>query len=280
MTNIQVEILNVFREFKRICDENGLRYFAIGGTCIGAIRHKGFIPWDDDLDVAMPWEDYVRFRTLAAEKLEAPFELFDSNNHKRSLVRFLKLHNRNTTFIEKYQESNSDRYTGIFIDIMPITGFPENDCEKDKFFKKCIWYSKLNAACRFEIKYKSTVKSKLFSIVMMPLTIGKPYNYYSLKYDEYIAQNGFGQTSRVLFPWRIPVRAPYKNVFPYEIFSDSIEVPFEDTTIRVPKEYDRYLKMDFGDYMELPPEEKRHGGHPAAVIDFHKSYKEYQEARK
>lgn len=280
MTDIQVEILNIFREFKRICDENGLRYFAIGGTCIGAIRHKGFIPWDDDLDVAMPWEDYMKFRTLAAKKVREPFELFDSNEHKHSLVRFLKLHNKNTTFIEEYQENNGDRYTGIFMDIMPITGFPDDDSIKDKFFKKCIWYSKLNAACRFEVTHKPTLKSKLFSIATIPLTIGKPFNYYSLKYEEYIAQNRFGETSRVLFPWRIPVRAPYKNVFPYEIFKESVEVPFEDTTIRVPKEYDRYLKMDFGDYMKLPPEEKRHGGHPAAVIDFNKSYKEYKEIKK
>ena len=280
MTEIQDEILNVFGEFKRISDNNHLRYFAIGGTCIGAIRHQGFIPWDDDLDIAMPMEDYNKFRAIVHENGNSPFELYDSEEHKHSLVRFLKFHNGQTTFIEERQKNNSDRYTGIFMDIMPIVGFPDENRDQKKIFRKCLWYCRLNAACRFEIKYKHTLRSKLFSIVTKPLTMGKPFNFYSQKYEKYIAQNRFGETRQVLFPWRIPVRAPYKNVFPYEIFKESIEVPFENTTIRVPKEYDRYLEMDFGNYMELPAKEKRRGGHPAAIIDFHRSYKEYQEDEK
>lgn len=279
MNDVQVEILNIFREYKRICDDNKLRYFAIGGTCIGAIRHHGFIPWDDDLDVAMPWDDYIKFRTIANEIVQEPYEVYNPKYHRHSELRFLKLHNGKTAFIEECQKKNYDRYTGIFMDIMPIVGFPDDESIKEKFFRKCIWYSRLNIACRFEIKYKHTLKSKLFSVVTKPLTIGKPFDFYFLKYEELIAQNIFGETSRVLFPWRIPVRVPYRNLFPYEIFKESIEVPFEDTMIRVPKEYDMYLKMDFGDYMKLPPEGKRCGGHPAVIVDFEKSYREYREEK-
>ena len=275
MTDIQVEILKIFREFKRICDKFNLRYFAIGGTCIGAIRHNGFIPWDDDLDVAMPWDDYTKFRNIAPTELNAPFELYDYKDYKQCELRFLKLHNEKTAFIEEAHKRNYDRFTGVFMDIMPIVGFPDNEALQSRLVRKCAWYHKLDVACRFDIKNKPTFKSKVFSIIVRPLTAGKPYDYFSLIYENLVEKNKFGETKNVLIVWNFPNKN-YRGIYPYELFSESIEVPFESTTIRVPKGYDTYLKMEFGNYMELPPENERYGSHVASVIDFNKSYKEYQ----
>ena len=280
MTELQNSILDVFMEFKRVCDENNLRYYAIGGTCLGAIRHKGFIPWDDDIDVAMPWEDYQRLRREWKHYVRAPYQLLDFEQCQHSDMLFLKLFNGSTTYIEEHVVGMPDRYTGIFMDIMPIVGVPDAEEEKERLLKTCIRYLRLNRSRRFEFQFRPTLKAKLFSIVTKPLMLGKPFHYYSQKYEEMISQYPFGATKRVLFPWRIPVRPPYKNVFPYAIFEECATVPFEDTEICVPKDYEQYLTMDFGDYRKLPPEDKRHGGHNAAVIDFHKSYKEYQEAGK
>lgn len=275
MTEIQSIILDVYKEFKRICDEKGLRYFAIGGTCIGAIRHKGFIPWDDDMDVAMPLEDYIRFQEIVQTDLKPPYELFDIKEHPNSFLKFLKLYNGKTTFVECTNQYNKDSYMGVFMDIMPLVGFPEDKKEGRCHLKKANIFARLSAASRLRLKDKPTLKSKIFSLVSKPITIGKPFNYYLLKYQNLISRYKFGETKDVFFAWRVPLEAPYKNMFPYEIFAESISVPFEDTEMRVPKDYDRYLKMDFGDYMKLPPEDKRRGGHPAAILDLHKSYKEY-----
>ena len=238
MTELQKRILEVFKKFQEICGQNNLQYYAIGGTCLGAIRHGGFIPWDDDLDVAMPLDDYNKFRGICKNNPSLQYGLFDWEDKRHSEITFLKFYDKRTTFIESAIAEMPDRYIGVFMDIMPIVGLPDDNNVKEKFLRKCLWYGRFDRACRFEVKYKESLKSKIFSIVSRPLMIGKSFNYYSLRYEEYIAQNKFGATNRVLFPWRIPLEAPYKNIFPYEIFKENIEVPFENTTIYVPKGYD------------------------------------------
>ena len=279
MTDLQKKILEVYEQFRRICEEHNLRYYAIGGTCIGAIRHHGFIPWDDDMDVAMPMSDYMKFREIVKANPPEHYGMFDWQECKHSKIKHIKLFDERTTYIELGMEDMPDRYTGIFIDIMPIAGITENAQKQKKYMDKCKRLLRLNAARRFEIKRNVTLKSKVFSIATRILMIWKPFNYYSLKYEDHIAKYEFGATEQVFFSWRVPLRVPYKNIFSYKLFKEYIEVPFENTRIRVPKGYDEYLKEDFGNYMQLPSENKRHGGHPAFICDFDKSYREYQEGK-
>ena len=125
MNELQSKILEIFKEFDRICRDNDLKYFAIGGTCIGAVRHKGFIPWDDDLDVAMPIEDYARFREVAPSSLAPQYQIYDYEEHEKCGYQFLKLFDRNTTFIEE-RNNNLDSCMGVFIDIMPVAYWGDN----------------------------------------------------------------------------------------------------------------------------------------------------------
>lgn len=281
MTEEQEKLLALYKKFRSICIQNKFRYFAIGGTCLGSIRHKGFIPWDDDMDIAMPLADYNKFRKLCKKNPIPNVDLFDYEERKHSRISFLRFCDEGTTYVEKGESDFTEAYKGVFIDIMPLVGLPEDKHgAKKKYLKKCYWYMRLNYARRFEIKYKKSYKSKFFSIIVTPLILGKAFNYYSLKYEEHISQYQFGEMKEVFFPWRIPLIAPYRNVFPYELFEKSMLFPFEDTDIPVPKEYDTYLKMDFGNYMQLPPVEKRVGGHKGAIVDLHKSYKEYINERK
>lgn len=276
MTELQSSILDIFKEFQRVCTENNLRYYAIGGTCLGAIRHNGFIPWDDDLDVAMPLEDYQIFRNLWPQLLKEPYQVLDHEKVQHCSFSYLKLFNGDTTFIEQAVEAMPDRYTGIFMDIMPIAGWPNEKKTQKLLQSKIVWYGRLNLYTRFNAEQLTTLKSKAVQALSRPIWSGKLFNHYSLKIENETAQNAFGTTQYVLFPWR----AKGRNVFSYEIFRESVSVPFEDTEICVPRGYDQYLTMDFGDYMKLPPEDKRHGEHTAAIIDFHKSFREYQEAKK
>ena len=100
-TTLQEIELDIFKRFKRLCQDYNLRYFAIGGTCIGAIRHNGFIPWDDDIDVAMPLEDYIKLKEIAMRELEYPYSLYTTEKNRHWYAGSMKMQNENTTFIEK-----------------------------------------------------------------------------------------------------------------------------------------------------------------------------------
>lgn len=278
MNRQQEEILKIFEEFKRICDKYGFNYYAIGGTCIGAIRHKGFIPWDDDLDVGMPYSDYVRFLEVARFELRNPFELYDFHENEHAMFKFLKIHNANTTFIEKAVEQFPDRYTGIFIDVMPISGISSNKIKQRKFLLKCKILNRLDFIKRFkriDLPEMKSIQNKMATFLLFPLIAGGKFNKFTYLLDKMWEKYDISQENDVFFTWRLKLRGSYKNIFPYEIFERNIELPFENTFIKVPIGYDEYLSMDFGDYMSLPPLEKQVPIHDYIVLDFDRSYKLY-----
>lgn len=124
------DLLKIFIDF---CDKNKLTYFLVGGTLLGAIRHKGFIPWDDDIDVAMPREDYDKFIVLASKHFTKDKDVFFQNyrTDKYYPYVFSKLRDSNTTFIEKIYK-HVDMNHGVYIDIFPIDGISKNSNEKKK----------------------------------------------------------------------------------------------------------------------------------------------------
>lgn len=273
---IQKMDLEILKEFKNICSKYNLRYYAIGGTCIGAVRHHGYIPWDDDIDVAMPLEDFIKLREVAKEELHYPYELIDYKNDGYENLNFFKIQNVNTTYIEKSEISFPERYKGIFIDIMPIIGCPNKEKEKNKLINKLKFYTYLNLIRNASVREFSKYKRIIWRILHFLLK-HKPKTYYIEKWENELKKYKFGELQNVLFPWRIPLAPPYSNVFEYNFFSEAIQLPFEDTTISVPVDYDGYLKKDFGNYMEIPPVEKRNSCHKTEIIDLKKSYKEYRK---
>ena len=278
---IQAIELDIFKAFKSTCERHGLRYFAIGGTCLGAVRHKGFIPWDDDIDVAMPFEDFQKLRALSDTEFGEHYRLFDYRNSKHCINQFFKLHDTRTAFIEELVVPFPDRYTGIWIDIMPIFGLPRSEPAQKKAIKKSDFLLRENYSLRMPFERCSTTLSKLFWIYNIPKRLAFSWNYSSLQQEKLFAQYQFNSSDKILFGWRrtpADVSRDYKNVFSYTDFRDCIEMPFEDTKICCPIDYDHYLSTEFGDYMQLPPEEKRVSNHPSVVIDFDKSYQEYQKA--
>ncbi|MBQ8975060.1 MAG: LicD family protein [Oscillospiraceae bacterium] len=277
---IQMLELDIYKQVKRLCDENGLRYFAIGGTCIGAVRHKGFIPWDDDIDIAMPYEDYAKLRQIAKEQLPEPYEVYDPDEHQHFLKTFYRVQNADTAYIDKRFKSYKDRYMGVFIDILPIYGTPEDEKELDKMLRRADSIQRKNRFRRFPMKLELGTAGRIFWLINLPNKVFHPFNYFTKKAEEEFGRYKFGESSWIFFGWRIyrvhsNKGMTYKCTFSYEDFKDYIEMPFVDTTIRVPVGYDSYLTREFGDYMTLPPEEKRKAPHPTALIDLDRSYKEY-----
>ncbi len=276
---IQSRAFRILRVFQEICEKNDLLYYAIGGTCIGAVRHQGFIPWDDDIDVAMPYNDYCRFREICKKELPEPYSVIGPDNCKHYTMLYFKIHDGSTCYVESHDKNYKDRYCGVSMDVFPIFGLPsdENDIQRLRDINEVL--KRKNIKRRFPLSEESGLPGRIYWLIRFPFKLFRPYNYYSQKQEETLGKNSFSESDKVFFPWRRKpeknLKASYKDIFYYEDFKEAKKVVFEDGYINIPIGFDRYLKMDFGDYMKLPAKEKQVGNHPTALIDLSKSYKEY-----
>lgn len=279
---IQLKELEVIKVFQDICKRHNLRYFAIGGTCLGAVRHKGFIPWDDDVDFVMPYEDYLKFVDIAKIEFPPNYALYGHRYPKHYTgVCSLRIQDKDTAFFHRAFLSVPEYGIGIHIDLLLINGLPPEP-ERKILLRKAEIYRKLNRLIRFyplgRTMFKTIIKGIIFFLTL-PLRLSLPYDYFLTKTENMINKYRFDCSDKIMFIWRHakPNRQGwYKKVFFYEDFKSSIEMPFEDTTIAVPVGYDRYLTMDFGDYMTPPPEDKRKiRNYADMIVDFEKSYTYY-----
>lgn len=272
LEDIQKKILEIFKAISKICENNDLRYYAIGGTCLGAVRHKGFIPWDDDLDIAMPLQDFLKFKKIAETQLPSHLKIMDCNQaiHFNSI--FMKVHDETTAFIEDFFMQYRDCYFGIYVDIMPLTGIPEEGPNLQRFLHVKKMYGRLNNLRRFPLSERKTIKSKLIWLLFSPLRIVFPFNYFTQKWYDFIASFDFDTSNYTGYVWseNLP-----KLIFDKKAFEDYVYLDFEDTKIRCPQGWDEYLTIQFGDYMQLPTQEEQVCKHPA-IIDLHQSYREYK----
>ena len=271
MNEIQGIILEVYKTVCDLCKRHEIPFYAIGGTCIGAVRHKGFIPWDDDLDIAIPIQHYDRFWEIAERELPEHLKVYSCKNIRNYRYIFGKVHNYNTTFIEKSEVGYHDAYKGIFIDIMPISSIPDDNVKREKFYSNLIRFYKLNYIRRYPFSGMDSLKKKILWLLMRPVSLIVPPDYYSEKWLNMLRENPLGSSSLTGYTWSTQVR---KLTFPMKDFEKTIEVPFEDTIIYCPVDYNDYLTIQFGDYMKLPPEDQR-APHHTETIDCNKSYINY-----
>ncbi|MBR1663273.1 MAG: LicD family protein [Ruminococcus sp.] len=271
LNKFQQTELNVLKEVIKICNKHDLKYYAIGGTCIGAVRHNGFIPWDDDIDIAMPRKDYERFRNKYYKELPKKYKLLDCDNSKSNTFVFSKVHDSTTTMIDKYAVGSPDRFTGAFVDIMPVDGLPDNYREATKLAGKIQLLLQLNILRRQKMRSIDGHYIILKKILKPFVNLFSNYNTFSNLIYKKMSKYKYGSSKYVLFTWRPNKSRPlHRRVFKYSFFKDTIEWPFEDIMIRIPAKYDDYLKQDFGDYMKLPDENNRNSGHDAFIYDMDK----------
>lgn len=271
MNELQKTILDIFKEIKSICDKNEIKYFAIGGTCIGAVRHKGFIPWDDDLDIAIPIEDYDKFFEIAQKELRSNYEIYKCENVRHYHYIFRKIIDNKTTFIENSEIQYKDAYKGVYVDVMPISGIPCSLSERNKFCKKVQLYSKLNVKRRFN-RFGKTAKGKIAWIF---LKLMNPYigiNYFSDKLYSLLKRYPLADSELTGYVWSENLN---KLIFPTKYFAETVELPFEDTDIKCPKMYHEYLTDQFGDYMVIPDVDRQQ--HHAGIVDLETPFRIYKE---
>lgn len=276
MNKIQSHILSIYKSVAKICNENGLSYYAINGTCLGAVRHGGFIPWDDDMDLAMPIEDLAAFLEIAPSSLPHGLELyyFDSIPSYRHI--FIKVINANTTFIEPSEISDPSRYKGVWIDITPISAYPASWCQQIYFASKNKSFSRRVAASKSSITEMSTPKSKLAWVLQQPIVAKSKANTLAnwFRFLEGFPVNEPTSHTELWTP-----ENPSQMVIPSECFAEYIEMPFENVMMRVPAGYDHYLTLQYQDYMKLPPLNERRTHGKQGFIDLQHSYKLYQTGK-
>ena len=261
--------LEIFRHFIEICNENSLRYFVVGGTALGAVRHKGFIPWDDDIDVALPRGDYEKFLIAAQKSLPSNMFLQTYITDKNYPNPFAKLRQSNTAFIEK-STSKIKMNHGVYVDIFPLDGYSRSGI-KGKLLGLKEKILKISVASVFvsgnisKNKFRAIVKRAIARLLPDYRASVRRLDtmYKKIPYeDAEIIVNFCGAWAE-------------KEIMPKAYFGDGIEGEFEGIKVVLPEKTHEYLTALYGDYMTLPPEEERVGHHYYTVIDLGKSYKEY-----
>ena len=249
LQNTQIEIL---KEIVRICEKHELKYFLIYGTLLGAIRHNGFIPWDDDLDIGMPRGDYKKFLEIAKAELSDSYFLQNMETQKDYWLTFSKVRKNNTIFEEEAVVNMPDYiHKGIFVDVFPL-----DYVEKKEGTLVHIQFV-LSKAIIETLYYKAGVyKKSSLRYPVIDFVLGMFSKKTLGKIQTKIATLQKRKKATCFADFNSP-RAYEKAIYPIEYFMPPQGHEFAGETFQVPNTYDTYLRMVYGDYMQLPKEEDR-----------------------
>ena len=262
LRKVQLVQLDIAKEIKRICDDNNIKYWLDSGTLLGAIRHKGFIPWDDDLDIGMLRKDYEKFLQIAPEKLDKQYFLQTPYSDKSYGMFFAKVRKLGTRYVEG-SAKKSKAHNEVWVDVFPYDSCPDDILIRKKVINKTIFYGRL-LFMKTRIQPWLTKKGLKKSICILGYI---PYKICALFWDRekllkkatYLQTKFNEEKTSFLYPHDVACCG--KWFIPSTVFDSLESTLFEDTVFTIPSGYDEYLKSVYGDYMKLPPEDKRENQH-------------------
>lgn len=276
MTQLQEKLFEILKEFDSFCRKHQIVYYMLGGTMLGAYRHQGFIPWDDDVDVGIPRKDYERFLSLARKQYTKEYVLRNHNYEKEIPFAFSHIEDRRTTCIE--HRRNKDSYTGgVYIEIFPLDGCSNSiwmqkwQAFQVSYYKRILYGLILDYNQKYRVFYKAILIKlirKYCKIDNIISKISKCISKYCLEESDYIC-NHLGHWGR-------------KENVQKQYFGMPKEYLFEGILLLGVKEPERYLTQLYGkDYM-IPPslEEQEQGKHPAFYLNLNLPFEEYNKTGK
>ncbi len=266
LRKLQLLELQILKDIATVCEKHHIRYYLAYGTLLGAVRHKGFIPWDDDIDLLMPREDYIKFHEVIQKEMGDKYTI-ESDITKKDYYSFSgRLRLNGTTYPEEPLE-DVQTHTGIFVDLMPLDDLKTN---KGLLLNlrgyAAFWMSALRAIAHgtkfsqekfrtmgkmlypFALPFRGELSRKIFETLSMSK---------SQKDGDYFANlTSFGN-------WK-------KSLVPKDVYGEGVKLQFEDAEFWAPKDYDTVLKQCYGDYMCPPPVEQQVAAHHTADVNFGK----------
>lgn len=265
--DVQNKILEVMKYIDKVCRDNNIVYFIMGGTALGAVRHGGFIPWDDDLDIFMTPAEYKKFKVAMEHDGNTKFMIQEWRTTPNNLE-YAKVRMNGTTFIEENFKDRKDLHQGIYVDIMMLHKVPDS-----KFMQKLVYYESkfvtLYALTQRNWKPKSGGQKVVVNMLkLLPCKLMAKLFYKRIyKYDN--------MTSGFKYCYWITPAKFYSGLFAPEFFAEPVDIPFEDTKLLGSVHIKEYLEYRYGDYMKLPSEAAQKAAVHAMIFDVNKDYTEY-----
>lgn len=269
LQSIEIDIL---KEFDEICTKNDIDYFLVGGSAIGVVRHGGFIPWDDDIDVGMSRDGYDKMLKIFESEYSDKYSIMNNDhNHKFPLMN-TRLGLKGTEYKTEDLKDIPGEF-GIFLDIFCMDNIPDDDKLMKKQGTKAWFYGKLLvlSGVKKPVLYCYGMKRKILQFIFFLVHYGFKLlhlnsRYFYQKAYQYATMYRNEDTKRFAYmfdPSRFTSIMKKSEVYPLK------RVKFENITINVPNKIEKYLETRYGDYMTLPPEDKRHT-HPPYSLKFKK----------
>lgn len=262
LRHLQLVILSIMKDIDDLCRKNNIDYYLLGGSAIGAIRHKGFIPWDDDLDIIMTDENYRKFLDVCNKELDTS-KYYLQEGLKDWSMYFSKVRLKGTKLDEEVTYSDNPDIQGIFVDIFKMDNVSSNKMIAKWQYFCAKYYLCYQLSVRGDRVKAFGIKKRIMIMLSFPLRLKTVRNWFRKQVEKY---NGKDAEYLGFFYGRTNLKT---SIVKKETFGKPMYVTFEDTQFCVAEHYHDYLTQMFGDYMTPPPVQQQVGLH-SINIDFGK----------